>query len=235
VVTGGAVSVAASYLSSVIAKSDGQVWTTGYNFVDQLAQNTSVLNAPPAPITGQPRPAVAVSATDGSTPMALLNDGTLAVWGDNGNGSAGIGTLDPDEVFVPTVVPGVSGVTDVVSGFGSALALLGDGTVLSWGTNNNGQLGNGQTGVNQNPTPAPMILGGVDQPGGVDGPGACGGGTLAAANGSRAASAAAARTGTTPRFATPEARTLKSVRRGAAAAVRPAPVPGGHPASARNA
>jgi hypothetical protein len=44
---------------------------------------------------------------------------------------------------VPVAVTGLSGVTSISAGLAHSLALLGDGTVRSWGWNENGQLGNG--------------------------------------------------------------------------------------------
>ena len=162
--TGGAASAAPYYYSSAIVMADGSIQTAGYDFVDQLGRLSNGITSPLAPVVSQPGPAVAISEMDGSTPMAVLRDGTLATWGDNSSGTAGIGSLNPDAVFAPTSVPGLSGVTDVASGFGSVLALRGDGSVLSWGNNTDGQLGNGQTGVRANATPAPVQMSGVDQP-----------------------------------------------------------------------
>ena len=44
---------------------------------------------------------------------------------------------------MPVEVPGVAGVTALASGFDTAYALLGDGTVWAWGDNSVGELGSG--------------------------------------------------------------------------------------------
>ena len=79
----------------------------------------------------------------------LKNDGTVLAWGYNSNGQLGDGTIT-DSLF-PVQVSGAGGagllsdVKAVAAGYGHTLALKNDGTVLAWGYNSNGQLGNGTT------------------------------------------------------------------------------------------
>ena len=64
-------------------------------------------------------------------------------------GSAASASATENGVFtlgkVPTVVNGLSGVTQVASGGGFGLALLPSGKVMAWGSNESGQLGDGNT------------------------------------------------------------------------------------------
>jgi RHS repeat-associated protein len=46
---------------------------------------------------------------------------------------------------VPVAVRGLSGVTAIAAGGGFGLALLSNGTVMAWGSNNHGELGNGES------------------------------------------------------------------------------------------
>jgi alpha-tubulin suppressor-like RCC1 family protein len=93
----------------------------------------------------------AISA-GGEYGLALLNDGDLEAWGNNGYGTLGNGTggfeketgenqLTPKEV---RALNG-AGVTAIASGGGANFAVLGggtgDGKVMAWGHNNGGQLG----------------------------------------------------------------------------------------------
>lgn len=70
--------------------------------------------------------------------VALLEDGTVWAMGDNTTGQLGIGSTTARPGWGP--VQGLSGVTQIASGYGSALALLSDGTVMGWGQA--GNLGN---------------------------------------------------------------------------------------------
>ena len=79
----------------------------------------------------------------GCTPYALLSDGTVLAWGNNFYGQLGDGTTVSRSI--PQAVPGMSHVQALVVGeTSSAYALLSDGTVLVWGNNSYGQLGDGQ-------------------------------------------------------------------------------------------
>ncbi|MCZ6688290.1 MAG: hypothetical protein O7H41_01680 [Planctomycetota bacterium] len=80
--------------------------------------------------------------------VALLGDGTLRTWGYNEFGQLGHGTTTNTLTPVPVVDPFdptglLSGVTGVAAGIYHTAALLGDGTVRSWGHNSSGQLGDG--------------------------------------------------------------------------------------------
>jgi alpha-tubulin suppressor-like RCC1 family protein len=75
-------------------------------------------------------------------------DNTIASWGSNGFGQLGDGTTE--RRLVPVAVggsgsPGSKSVMAVAGGYLHSLALLSDGSVLAWGHNSFGQLGNGLT------------------------------------------------------------------------------------------
>lgn len=75
--------------------------------------------------------------------LALLNNGTVTAWGKNRSGELGLGAASPDPEIVPVIIPGLSDVTAIAAGRAYSLALLSDGTVRAWGTNEQGQLGDG--------------------------------------------------------------------------------------------
>jgi alpha-tubulin suppressor-like RCC1 family protein len=90
--------------------------------------------------------------------FALKSDGTAWTWGFNAEGELGIGTAGGPACYdnplgtncvklSPFKIPGLTGVAEIVDG-GTAqtYALMLDGSVLSWGFNAAGQLGNGTTG-----------------------------------------------------------------------------------------
>jgi alpha-tubulin suppressor-like RCC1 family protein len=77
--------------------------------------------------------------------LALKDDGTVWAWGDNSSGQLGDGT--PNTVTLsrtkPVQVLGINSAIAIAAGSDHSLALLADGTVLSWGKNASGQLGDG--------------------------------------------------------------------------------------------
>ncbi len=81
--------------------------------------------------------------------LALLQNGTVKAWGDNGGGQLGIGPT-PYQISMPMQIPAgsLSGVAAIAAGADHCLALLSNGTVMTWGANGFGQLGVGNT-VNQ--------------------------------------------------------------------------------------
>jgi alpha-tubulin suppressor-like RCC1 family protein len=72
----------------------------------------------------------------------LLADGTVMAWGWNEWGQLGDGTSGNFRIK-PAAVPGLTGVKAIAAGFADSYALLQNGTVMSWGLNQNGELGNG--------------------------------------------------------------------------------------------
>lgn len=74
---------------------------------------------------------------------ALLADGTVRCWGNNGYGQLGDQTMASH--VDPRPVAGLRGVKAITGGAYHTCALAGDGTVKCWGGNNYGQLGNGTT------------------------------------------------------------------------------------------
>ena len=75
---------------------------------------------------------------------ALAASAGASAWGDNESGQVGDGTTG-DVSRVPVAVSGLSEVTAVAGGAEDSLALLGSGTVMAWGDNEDGQLGDGTT------------------------------------------------------------------------------------------
>lgn len=100
--------VAAGKGHSVALAEDGRVFTWGYNDGGQLGDGTRTDRLLPAQVTGLPLPAKSVAAGDHFT-VALLTDGSVYSWGQNGLGESGYGTT------VPVPVPGTQGSPDTVA------------------------------------------------------------------------------------------------------------------------
>lgn len=120
---------------SLALRTGGAVWDWGY----WSSGRTDVPAAVPG-LSG----VVAIAA--GSNSLALKVDRTLWVWGLNGNGEMGDGTIFTHRSS-PTQVPGLSDIVAMDGGAGHVLAVKADGTVRAWGSNGQGQLGNGTTSV----------------------------------------------------------------------------------------
>jgi alpha-tubulin suppressor-like RCC1 family protein len=73
--------------------------------------------------------------------LALLDNGTVWAWGDNGSGQLGDGATASRNAPFP--MPSLRDVFAVAGGGGHTLAVTGDGRVWAWGDNSSGQLGDG--------------------------------------------------------------------------------------------
>lgn len=118
------------------------------------AQGTT--NCVSEPLTG-----VTSLVAGGAHTLAMREDGTVVGWGMNGWGELGIGVNADRGTPVPVCAVGatdcaVDPLTDVATiatGENHTLALLTDGTLLSWGSNEHGQLGHFKTGYATSPMP----------------------------------------------------------------------------------
>ena len=90
---------------------------------------------------------VTAIAAGGDVSLALLKNGTVKAWGDNGEGQLGDGTTGTqgEPTAAPVSVSDLSEVTAISAGEENSLGLLKSGTVKAWGWNKWGQLGDGTT------------------------------------------------------------------------------------------
>lgn len=128
--------------------SDGTLVAWGYNESGQLGTGGDSGPFPPTLVdrTGilADKTVVSISAI-ASRNFAVCSDGTLAAWGSGALGNTG---NQPSSIPVPVANTGPGSGKSVISvsrGTGHTLAACSDGTLLGWGTNTSGQLGDGTT------------------------------------------------------------------------------------------
>src|SRR2546423_856569 len=134
--------VVSTYKSGFALLEDGTIRAWGDNAFGQLGDGTTVEKDVPTPVkrlSSVRSVAIGGIASLGAHTLALLNDGTVMVTGDNKHGQLGLGNTT--DRLVPVSVPGLSHVTAVSASASHSLALLSNGTVKAWGSDDHGELG----------------------------------------------------------------------------------------------
>ncbi|HLJ16291.1 MAG TPA: hypothetical protein VKV15_17460, partial [Bryobacteraceae bacterium] len=162
----GVTGVAAGTYHSLAVKSDGTVWAWGYNGDGELGIATNV-NHVTAVQVNTLSTAVAVAAGSAHS-LALTNDGKLWGWGDNQYGELGHGTGNGS--LIPVAASACA--SGVFTGAGTSAAanrlaasqnfgmvVKTDGTIVSWGENTNGQLGDGTSTNHSTPVQVAGVSG----------------------------------------------------------------------------
>ncbi len=140
-----ATAIAAADHHSLAIGSDGNLYAWGGNLSGELGNGSTTQSNVPALVhlpVGVTATAIAAGA---QYSLAIGSDGNLYAWGDNYAGQLGNGSSAQSNV--PTIVSLPAGVTPmaIAAGFEHSLASGSDGNLYAWGSNNNGQLGTGNT------------------------------------------------------------------------------------------
>lgn len=86
-------------------------------------------------------------------------DGAVLCWGGNTSGQIGDGSEAGGERRDPVPVVGLTDAVDVSAGDAHTCALRAGGALVCWGTNFNGELGDGTTTLRRTPTPVDWLRG----------------------------------------------------------------------------
>jgi alpha-tubulin suppressor-like RCC1 family protein len=113
----------------------------------------------PSPVGVEGLTNITEVATTEAFNLALLSDGTVASWGGNGHGQLGDDGKKPnweegvghalvkaEDPVTHQAVGSLQGVKAIAAANEHAMALMKDGTVMAWGNDEYGQLGDGQQG-----------------------------------------------------------------------------------------
>ena len=141
------VEVRAGGLFACALKLDKTVSCWGSNADSQLGDGTTTNRL--SPVVASVSNAVQL-ATTANGACALIDDGTVKCWGDGASLATGNGGTATTDTSTPATVVGVGGtgttlsnVVAISGGFQHYCALLTDTSVVCWGFDNNGQLGDG--------------------------------------------------------------------------------------------
>ena len=145
------VAVAAGAGFSLALKEDGTLWTWGVatGFLTSSGDSHSDIPIQVKDEDGQPLTGIVSVSAKGGHWLALKSDGTVWSWGGNESGQLGNG--ETENVYTHAVqVRNADGtpledVAAVAAGAYHSMALKTNGSVWSWGKNENGQLGNQST------------------------------------------------------------------------------------------
>ncbi|NBS70056.1 hypothetical protein EBT31_14260 [bacterium] len=126
--------------STFAIKTDGTLWSWGYNYTGNLGLNDS------GPYTRRSSPVQIgalttwkqISAGDDHA-LAIKTDGTLWTWGNNGSGRLGLG--DTANRSSPVQIGALTTWSQAGGALSHSVSLKTDGTLWSWGSNTSGRLG----------------------------------------------------------------------------------------------
>jgi len=162
--TEGAVGIAAATSQTLVLKSDGTVWGFGQNTwgtADGSVHTSSGATRVYVPTQIAGLSGITAVSAGRQVSLALKADGTVWAWGAVGTLGLGNPTTTAGATPVPVTLPAGRSAVSIAAGYRHALALLDDGTVVSWGNNSAGQLG---IGTDDSVTPTDRV-----EPGYVNG------------------------------------------------------------------
>jgi alpha-tubulin suppressor-like RCC1 family protein len=137
----GVVAIAAGSRHNLALLGNGNVMVWGANESGQLGDGSTTRRTTPvlASIGG-----VVAVAAGGAHSLAIKSNGTAWAWGANGFGQLGNGGTINSAAPVAIISLG-SGVGLIAAGENHSLAVKSGGALFSWGSNLNGQLGDGSS------------------------------------------------------------------------------------------
>ena len=146
------------YAHTAAIKTDGTLWTWGRNYYGAIGDNTTTDRLTPVTTFAGGTNWKQVACGSLHT-AAIKTDGTLWTWGYNYYGRLGNNTTTNRTTPVTTFAGGTNW-KQVAGGYAHTAAIKTDGTLWTWGYNNNGQVGNNTT--THRSTPVTTFAGGTN-------------------------------------------------------------------------
>ena len=142
---GQVIGVAPGWDHTCALRVDGTVSCWGNNFRGQLGDGTQNDNPYPNTVPGLS----GVTAIDSTLDhvCAVLAEGGARCWGTNLDGQVGNGESGDFAQTSPAEVAGLGAARSVAVGYHHSCAALLEGGARCWGANDEGQLGNGESGL----------------------------------------------------------------------------------------
>ena len=152
------VQTSGSQAVTLATKTDGTLWSWGYNEQGQLGHNEAEKQYSSPVQLGSDTTWKDIALNSLLSSSATKTDGTLWVWGSGTYGNLGLNQPTGTRLSSPVQIPGTTW-DKPVSGYATRGAIKTDGTLWVWGRNNFGQLGlndiNATWGGRSSPTQIP--------------------------------------------------------------------------------
>jgi alpha-tubulin suppressor-like RCC1 family protein len=151
--------IAAGNIHSLAVTSTGAVLAWGFNADGELGDGGNTNSD--VPVATMLPTGTAVTAVSGGAghSLAVTTTGQVLAWGANGQGQLGNGTNSPTNIAVTLVLPAGATATAVDAGLYFSLALTSTGQLLAWGSNGDGEFGNGTTSDSKVPVSTTLPAG----------------------------------------------------------------------------
>ncbi|WP_050564968.1 RCC1 domain-containing protein [Salinispora oceanensis] len=151
--------IAAGDDHSFAVTSAGTALAWGDNDRGELGDGTTTRSSTPVPISLPAGTTVTAIAGGIAHGLALTSAGAVLAWGLNSDGQLGDGTTTDSSTPVEVSLPAGTTVTAIAAGSLHSLAVTSAGTVLTWGLNADGQLGDGTTTDSSTPVEVSLPAG----------------------------------------------------------------------------